>query len=256
MLRSVAVRLTASALVALASTTIAHAQNVDFGLAPTRAEIVAGVRSADAEVRRDSAMRLVRLKDPAAVTLITPLLGDRVEIVRATAAGELGRLGDPVTAPALLDAACNDKKPFVRRSAAAALGEIGDRSVAGALGERLRREKKHEVRAAILTSLGALGDGSVASLIVPMLKDKKPFVRREAVRALGRLRAHAAVRDIVIRLEDEAADVRRSAAEALGLIGDRSTEQALSRAVHDPDPYVADEALRSLRIFTAKETKP
>lgn len=51
---------------------------------------------------------------------------------------------------------------------------------------------------------------------------------------------------------DQDGEVKRQAAIALGSIGDRSALQALDRATHDSDPYLAQAALDSIRMMERK----
>src|SRR5262245_33887452 len=65
--------------------------------ARTEAAAIAALSSSDVETRRDAAQTLGTLgrRSEAAVAPLVAALDDSAEIVRATAAGALGMLGDP-----------------------------------------------------------------------------------------------------------------------------------------------------------------
>ena len=203
------------------------------------------------ETRRDAAVRLGSLEDRSATAGLVRLLEDPSEIVRATAAGQLGRREDPTAVPFLASRLGRERRPFVRKEIAYALGAVGDASAASPLATRLERERDREVRAAIAHALGELASPLSVAPLVRLVGDKDDFVRRQAVVALGRIGAGAPVDLLVDRLErDESADVRRHAAEALGRLGGPRAAGALEAARRDPDPYVAaaaDAALDRLK---------
>lgn len=212
-----------------------------------RSAVAASLRSPDAETRRDATMRLGARGDAGAASLIAPLLDDSVEVVRATAAGTLGRLRARDAVGALVARLAREKRPSVRKEIAYALGEIGDRSAVGPLTERLARERDKEVRAATVTALGAIGDVTSVATLSARLGDKEAFVRREAARALGRVGDRSAVPALVDRLaSDVESDVRRHAAEALGRLGDERARGPLTTATQDSDPYVVAAAIEAL----------
>jgi HEAT repeat protein len=205
------------------------------------------------ETRRDVAARLGASADPNATAALLRLLEDPAEIVRATAAGELGLRGDAAAVGQLGARLQVEKRVFVRKEIASALGRIGDRAAVAPLVARLEREKDREVRAAVVDALGRIGGAETIAPLVARLGDKDDFVRRQAVRALGLSGATGAIARIADRLEhDESADVRRHAAEALGLLGDRAVVPALTRALHDGDPYVAQTAADALERVRAR----
>lgn len=199
------------------------------------------------EQRRDAALRLGASRDPAAVPELARLLGDPAEIVRATAAGELGRVGHASAVAPLSARLAAERRAFVRKEIAYALGRVGDPSAIASLEAWLARERDREVRGAVVWALAEIGSPASVAPLVAALGDPDELVRRHAVRGLGMTRAEGALPLVVDRLErDASADVRRHAAEALGRIGDPAARAALEAALGDSDPYVANEADRAL----------
>lgn len=220
---------------------------------PERDALAARLRSGDDEAKRDAAMALGASGDATVVPVLVGALDDRSEIVRATAAGQLGQLGSADAVGALVDRLSRDKRPFVRKTAAYALGEIGDNSASEALVARLSKEKDKEARAALATALGAIGGDRAAAALAGLLREKDPFLRREAARGLGAIRSVAAVSALLDRLaSDGEAEVRRAAAHALGDIGEARARPALEAALHDPDAYVSEEAWQALGRMGAR----
>jgi hypothetical protein len=80
--------------------------------------LLANLRSADENVRRDSAMDLGRMKATTAVQPLTATLaGDQSPVVRESAARALGLIGSSQALTALLHAAQSDPDRDVRHSA-------------------------------------------------------------------------------------------------------------------------------------------
>lgn len=247
--RSSVVGATAGALVIVSLAAARYAQSPPVA---DRAALVAGLRSTDVEARRDAIIRIGNNGDPSLGGALVPLLDDRAEVVRATAAGELGRLRARDAVEPLAARLAREKRVFVRKTIAYALGEIGDAAAVAPLAARLGRERDREARAALVTALGAIGGRAAVPPLRERLRDKEPFVRREAARALGRIGDPAVVRDLVGMLaRDREADVRRHALEALDRIGGPDARAAIASAVRDPDPYVADAAFDAARRHDA-----
>jgi HEAT repeat protein len=246
-----ALSLPLSLVVAAALTACARrpATTPSLGPAPLGA-LAERFRSGDEETRRDAAMHMGVSGDPGSVEVLVAALDDRSEVVRATVAGQLGLLEARGAVDALLARLAKEKKVLVRKTLASALGEIGDARAVEAIAERLARDKDREVRASLAAALGAIGDRAAIPALLARLADQDAFVRRQAVRSLGLLRAREAVGHLLERLaSDEEAEVRRHAARALGLIGEPGARSALTTALHDADPYVADEAFAALALL-------
>lgn len=221
--------------------------------------------SSEIEDRRDALMRLGNLKRPDASHVAASGLNDPAPSVRVAAAHAI--LSVPAQeAVTLLMPLLQDKLEFVRREAAYALGETHSRSAVEALTNLLLSDKDAGVRGAAAVGLGQIGDESAVVVLAQVLgapapaqkkKKSKPqedeFVLRAAARSLGQIRSRAAVNTLIATLGNEAYanDVRREAATSLGLIGDSAAVPALRAAFASDDPYLAQaarEALRRLRV--------
>jgi HEAT repeat protein len=144
-----------------------------------------GEGPADPDYRRDRVVKLGRTGGMDAVAELQSILVDPKEdaLVKAQAATELGRIGDPVSVPALLEA-LEDPAALVRRDAAEALGKIGDAKAASALVERLARDLDDGVRRRSAQALGLLKDPIAIDALIAALEDPAPGVRIAAHDAL------------------------------------------------------------------------
>lgn len=142
------------------------------------------------EQKRDALLRIRNLEITQASRLAIPALGDKSEIVRATAASSVVFLPPNEAAPILIPLLA-DKKPFVRREAAFALGTVGSPSAIVPLLRVLQTDKVAEVRNAAIGALGLIGDVSAVPELVKLLRRrpqaKEEFARRSAARSIGRI---------------------------------------------------------------------
>jgi len=221
--------------------------------------------SAEVEERRDALMKLANLKRPDASRIAVTGLNDPAPMVRVAATHAILSL-PPQEAVTLLTPLLQDKLEFVRRETAYALGETRSRAAVEPLVKVLLGDKEAGVRGAAAVALGEIRDESAVPALAQVLglptppqkkKKSKPreneFVLRAAARSLGQIRSRAAVDILIAALgnEDYTSDVRREAAIALGLIGDPAAVPALRAAFSSDDPYLSDaarEALRRLRV--------
>jgi len=221
--------------------------------------------SSEIEERREALMRLGNLKRPDASRVAASALNDSAPLVRVTAAHAILSLPAPEAVTLLLPL-LQDKLEFVRREAAYALGETHNHSAVEPLANLLLNDKEAGVRGAAAVALGQIGDETAVVALAQVLgapapaqkkKKSKPqeneFVLRAAARSLGQIRSRAAVTTLIAALGNEAYanDVRREAATSLGLIGDSAAVPALRAAFASNDPYLAEaarDALRRLRV--------
>jgi HEAT repeat protein len=213
--------------------------------------------SGDVEERRDVLMRLGTLKRADASRIAVAGLSDLEPVVRVTAAHAILSLpaNEVVT---LLDPLLLDKLEFVRREAAYALGQTRNRAALSRLTNLLASDKEAGVRGAAAVALGEIGEESAVPFLSQVLtgrteKKKKvtedAFVMRAAARSLGQIRSRAAVDVLIATLANDRndSDLRREAATSLGLIGDPAAEPALQAAFSSSDPYLTEAARESLR---------
>jgi HEAT repeat protein len=217
------------------------------------------LNSGSVEERRDALTRLGNLRRPDASKAAAAGLSDVEPVVRVTAAHAILSL-PPAEAVTLLSPLLQDKLEFVRREAAYALGETRSRTAVAALTNLLISDKDVGVRGAAAVALGTIGDETAVPTLSQVLvggTDKKKkaksaengFVMRAAARSLGQIRSRSAVDVLIATLTNDAndSDVRREAATALGLIGDPAAGPALQAAFASSDPYLSEAARESLR---------
>ncbi|HJQ24821.1 MAG TPA: HEAT repeat domain-containing protein [Blastocatellia bacterium] len=217
-----------------------------------RAEIAsyaASLKSADEEERRNAALMLGAMNDPATVPALRAALADAAERVRAAALAALGNLRDPALVPLIATYLTKDKRAFVRKTAAYALGQINNSGEATAALILGLRDKDMEVRGAAAVALANTPDATAIAPLIHALKDKSPFVRAHAATALGvnGRAATQAVPDLIkVLTTDEDHEARRQAATALGRINEPSALPALERAAHSSDPYLSQSAREAI----------
>lgn len=225
-----------------------------------------GLTFPDSTVRRQAALAVGRIGDPAGVRLLVPLLEDSVLTVRVGAVFALGLLRDTaavqpiiarLTSPPALD-------PATGAEAITALARIGGPRAAAFLdGVLTRREQlvvtetRDMVARAVLESW-RLGRLAPVPSLVPFLRDTTEDLRWRAVYALGRLRGAAPlVKDqLPVALSDGNAFVRANAARGLTRafadsagLAPATVADLLARALTDAEPQVRINALRSLGGF-------
>ena len=246
-------------------------------LTPLQREIAAQrakLNSENPEERRNALVHLGNLRRVESSRVALVALNDSSAIVRATAAHAVLSLSasEVITALAPL---LNDKSEFVRQSAAYSLGMTHSRGAVDHLVARLMTDKDHGVRGAAAVALGEIKDESAVTPLATILsrdlvtlkpgKSKKSdakkdneFVLRAAARALGQIRSRAGVPALIKALSDEgnADDVRREAAQALGWIGDASAEPALRASLSASDPYLAKFAKEALMRIQRSGSRP
>ena len=211
--------------------------------APAVPGLLAALRDAEEDVRREAAWVLGKIGDAAAVPGLLAALHDADVDVRVAAAAALGQIGDATAVPGLL-AALHDADVDVRWTAARALERIGD---AAAVPGRLAAlgDADADVRWAAAVALGQIGDNAAVPGLLAALGDADADVREAAAAALGEIGDAAAVPGLLAALGDANADVREAAAAALGEIGAPAVPGLLA-ALGDADERVREAAAEAL----------
>ncbi|HZP30959.1 MAG TPA: HEAT repeat domain-containing protein [Acidimicrobiia bacterium] len=175
--------------------------------------------------------------------LLGLLRGRRRREIRSVAARALGRIGDPVAVPALLDALGHGVTP---RTVAQAVLQIGLPAE-----ERLRREllsggaPARALAARVLGLAGAVTAGQ--ALARAIATDPDAEVRVSAAASAGRLGAPCAVDALLDALAPQRTRAERAAAaEALGRMSVTGAAEPLTRLVGEPDVAVAHAAACAL----------
>ena len=120
------------------------------------------------------------------------ILGLRIKSVdvKAYILQALGKIGDDLADPIILDAA-KSKDNTIRRFAISALADIGNDRAIDAIIDALN-DKESDIRATAAMSLGLLGVMKAEDHLIELLDDKDDSVRTQAIIALGNLRSNKA----------------------------------------------------------------
>lgn len=157
-------------------------------------ELTTRMGHADATTRLALTHALGKLRDPAAVELLTALLADDDPLVAAKAAFSLGQLEGEAAAQALA-ASLGDRRDPVRSEIIASLGRSD--SALPFLLDALRQDAAR-VREASADALGLLGDPEGIDALVESTSDEDEGVRFASLVALGQfddIRAGRAIRE-------------------------------------------------------------
>ncbi|GAB6879668.1 HEAT repeat domain-containing protein [Halorubrum gandharaense] len=128
--------------------------------------------------------------------------------LRMAAANALGRLGEPSTLPALVEA-LSDPDPRVRLRACHACGTFADPRTVGPLVDRL--DDAPRVRRAAANALGGIATDQSLAPLIDLLDDSDESLRRIAASALGKANNPQPVEPLARALSDESATVRNAA---------------------------------------------
>ena len=201
----------------------------------------ADLRSADPDVRARAADDLGRWGDPirAVAALTAALEAEREVTVRSAIVESLVRRGDPASIPALV-AALDSAGNLDAAGIAFALGSFRDDRAARALVAALSRE---DVVEAASLALERIGPVAVPHLIRAL---DEPALEVPAISALGRIGDPRATPALVFRLGSEREEVRLAAVRALGQLGDARAAPAIAGRLTDPSEEVVLDAIHAL----------
>ena len=251
-------------------------------------DVVAGKDGADvdlgAPVREEAATALAELGGPASRQALVRTLDDPEVGVRRAGVRALGRLADPATADALIEAIAAWTEPGdrpARQEAVRVVARFGDPGMPQRLVDALLRRPEGPVEddGEVLRELVA-GSGSAAPDITvrrlmkalarapdgpfqsraammliwlsphsidPLIEALgDPWSQRKAAAALGGTRNSRAIEPLAALLDSDDPLVRETAVWALGLIKDPSTVEHLLRATGDTDYSVRSKAAAGL----------
>ena len=216
----------------------------------------------DSSVRREAALALGRIRNPAAVPLLAPLLRDPDSLVQATTIFALGLLGDQRAVPLLLDRArdglalAGPAAMELVTSMARLGGEEASHFIASVLDGSFWNDRDDHRYLAERAALEAwrLGPDAPVGLLLGMLRDPSDQGRASAMYSIARLHPPAAGARLVEALSDRTATQSRGlAARALSRAYADSAQlepgaiaDLLVSATHDDDPGVRVNAVRTL----------
>ena len=218
----------------------------------------------DAVVRRQAALAIGRIGDPAGTDLLVDALADSGVAVRAAAAFGLGLLKDARAVPpllALVRAVPAAEQGPPQAEAVTAMAKIGGDESAAALRGILGNGSTPGVPTSLAQSTALLeawrlGTRAPVPALVGFAEDPDPTARWHAVYALARLRVARSVPALLRALDDSTPFVRAVAARGLSraLIDSARLDPQvvvgrLRPLLGDRDPQVRINALRALATF-------
>jgi HEAT repeat protein len=204
------------------------------------------------DLRDEIIEALVRHGSATVELLITQLKSDDLEI-RRSAVVALGRIGDSMATPALVETLSDESLAI---DAANALGQIGDaRAVDGLVS--LVGNSDASVRQAAVSALNSLTVPSMSERIIPLLHDSDPNVRESAVKVAGYFGYPESSGALLELSHDPNERVRCAALEHLPYVEDERTLDVLVQAMREGTPNVRAAAARALgNMFAPQAVQP
>ena len=204
------------------------------------------------DLRDEIIEALVRHGSATVELLMAQLKSDDLEI-RRSAVVALGRIGDSIATPALIET-LNDESLAI--DAANALGQIGDaRAVDGLVS--LIGNSDASVRQAAVSALNSLTVPSMSERIIPLLHDSDPNVRESAVKIAGYFGYPESAGALLELSHDQNERVRCAALEHLPYVEDKRVLDVLVQAMKEETPNVRAAAARALgNMFDPQVVQP
>jgi len=163
--------------------------------------------------RRNSAVEALSECGSRAVSQLVAAMNSRDPDVRKLVVDALAGIGDPKSAPALIER-CDDPDANVRAAVADALGAIGGEEAGRALQEvAVREDEEQLVRFSALHGMAALEVPVRACDLAPVLND--PVLRPAGLALLGRVDDDEAAAVLLKALSSHSRSIRESAIGAL-----------------------------------------
>lgn len=233
---------------AFAALSVAVANEAWAGHGSSYSQIVAAIRSNNADVIAFELERAERLPCGSCVGEVLPLLDHDDYRVREVAAWWIARR--PFVMGAVIAqsiARLNGNDSVAARNAADVLGTFRHPNALAALGSALDRGFSDEAQAAIVHAVGTIADPSGEAIVLRGLSASGPQTRVAAAQAYWSLRGPRSGEPVAALLGDGDADVRRAATAVLGSFAVPSARTTLERLVaQDPDALVRRNAAFAL----------
>jgi hypothetical protein len=203
-------------------------------------EVIKALHDPSPRVRRQAAMALAKLNDPASASALIHILHDHPDLVEEEIVEALGMLGAP-EAVEPLTGLLRSPRALTRRAAAKALALIGDPAAIPALMEAAAVPGDPDLRRAAVQGLRQLEAVEAADVIADALFDPMPSVRIAAAEAVAEMELESAlpyVRQSLNYYKDEA---ESEVAYSLGVIGGK-----------EDIPQILDEAAVCVSMITRR----
>jgi HEAT repeat protein len=214
------------------------------------AALTAGLSATDPDVRALAAEQWGRLGNPAAVKLLLPLLEDPSDAVRVSAAAALHALGDDAGVKPLFVVALRGAAPAVKAKvppAPAAKGAEKDEDPFAAA-EEMKSAARNKVRATAIRVLAEIRPAPLKKMLDRLRDDRDGGVRDAALLALGLLGETRELDRLAEALSDEDPGVRARAAAVLGEVPSPRVSSLLLPLSADKDPRVRAAVMHSLGL--------
>jgi HEAT repeat protein len=226
------------------------------------APILALLRSADVQERRDGILELVRSGDPMTEAILARLAATdpSVEIryyarraldsltSRTGTTGEEQPIPDRPVPELLIDPDPRVRFAGIRR----ALAQGGPLMVE-LLRAGLQREQVPQLTAGFITALGRLGGADDLALLAPYLQNSEPRLRANAVEAMATIGTETAYSCLIPLLQDDDNRVKANVLKALQAYGGAPLFQLLRRMALEGEVWMRDSALYALTQFKAPQ---
>lgn len=247
-------------------------------------DLVGCLDDGDPDVRVRACEALARLGNPAAVSSLFRLIGDRDARVSQAAAAAIQSLGSLETKRLALEQArstdtrtrraalriisyfgypegldvlieaMNDDDEKIREAAIYGLPLVDDPRGTEALLASVEHPEPR-TRSAVMRALGQTSaEPAVVAALMQGLADPEAWVRYYACQSLGRLQVEAASTAIVASMGDATGQVRVAAVEALAHLKDAAASKALADAARSDDTDMRRAALLGLGIAKRPES--
>lgn len=208
-------------------------------------------------VRRAAVASLNSIGHPGMEDAVARLLGDSSPRLRESAARVAGYFGYPSCSEAMLRLA-SDEDEHVRRAVVEHLPNFEDHRSETLVRDALARDASATVRAAAARGVAQIPGESSLRALLAACGDPDMWVRYYAARGLARTGGTSAtVAEMLGRLalHDASPPIRIAAIEAMSPFRQTGVVSLLEQLTRDPEPEVAEAALRGLGVFPASSTR-
>lgn len=200
---------------------------------PAVHSLILALKDENADVRKNAAEALGKIKDTRAIDPLIATLGDEETDVRKNAVEALGNIGDSRAIEPLI-ASLDDKKSTVKSSAEEALKKIFENMKANNNLEQLLpllKYKETSVRRIVISAIKGSKDGHTVEHLILAMKDDDTYIRDSASEALKEIGKPAVEPLIKVLRDDENMQAQIRATTILGDIKDNRAVEPLIYAL-------------------------